>query len=120
MKLTLLKGLALFQIVLALIECFRHGLTPEGGSDTLAAALALFFIAREAEHDERVELLKLRAVNYGLIIGLTVLLLWNGMMAREWPLPTISAFNAMSLVMLAALGMFYYWRWQDGRVKPAD
>lgn len=119
MKLTLLKWLALFQCALALVEFYLHGHSPDGGSDMLAASLALFFFAREAVNDERVDTLKLNAVRLGLVSGLCVLLLWNGMVAVEYGLPRISAFDAVAVIMLTAIGLFYYWRWQDGRAPKA-
>jgi hypothetical protein len=121
MKITTLKWLALLQIALALVESGLglRGHNPEGGSDMLAAALALFFFARETVNDERVDSLKLKAIRIGLVSGLCVLLIWNGVMAREYALPRISAFDAVSVIMLAAIGLFTYWRWQDGQAEKA-
>lgn len=123
MKLTFLKWLVLFQIGLALFECYRSSNgqgAPESGPDELAALLALFFFAREAVNDERIDALKLKAVRAGFLGGLCVLLLWNGLLAREFVLPRISAFTSVSIIMLSAISIFYYWRWQDGQASKGD
>ena len=87
-------------------------------SASIALALALIFFTREPNHDERVEQLKLKAISVGFGVGLIVMTIFS--LLGKIPLgithlPALSGIDSMILVLLIALGLFYYWRWRDGR-----
>lgn len=85
----------------------------------LAAALMLVFFSKESIEDERVENLKMKAIQgaFGLAFGVMLFLQWklrrsNGV-SGTLQLP--SAFDMIIVTMLIALSLFYYWRWRDAR-----
>ena len=88
-------------------------------SAVLAVGLGMFFFARETVDDERVEQLKLRAVRTSFAPALVLTLLTNMLILnpQEPDIVTrsLSAFDFAAMVMLASSGLFYFWRWQDGR-----
>lgn len=88
-------------------------------SAVIAVGLGLFFFGREAVEDERVSQLKLKAVQTSFfpVLGLTLLLNMLVLNPEEPDVVSrsLSAFDFAVLIMLCASGLFYYWRWQDGR-----
>lgn len=88
-------------------------------SAVLAVGLGMFFFTRETVDDERVEQLKLKAVRTSFVPVLVLTLLANMLILnpQEPDIVTrsLSAFDFATLVMLCASGLFYFWRWQDGR-----
>jgi L-asparagine transporter-like permease len=90
-----------------------------GASVLIATCLMVAFFSREREQDERVEQLKLKAIRLALpgaacaVFGHAVLvrMLINDGTARR----LLSAFDLLIIAMLIALGLYHYWRWQDGR-----
>ena len=95
-----------------------------GASVMIATCLMVAFFSREKEHDERVEQLKLKAIRLSLacaaiaVFGhaLVLKLLNPGRMGLRY----LSAFDLLIIAMLLALGLFHWWRWQDGRATKVD
>jgi hypothetical protein len=116
----LLKILAGFQLLVALGSYLASGETWPAASAIIALALAMIFFSREQIHDERVEHLKLKAITGGVVLSLLITAgvnFWEKMLKDSGiKLPLfLSAFDALILVLLVALFLFHYWRWQDGR-----
>jgi len=116
----LLKVLVGLQLMLAVGSYFFFHEAWPAASVSIALILALVFFSRERTHDERVEQLKLKAISYGIVFGLVVMTVVNilGKMLKgiaSWP--AFSGFDALIMVLLIALGLFHYWRWQDGRAR---
>jgi hypothetical protein len=87
-----------------------------GFSTVLAFCLAGLFFLPEKIDDERVHALKLKAVSFAFGGGF-LLLLWVERFAVNFFKHTLSAYDFSAFVMGIALGLFRYWRWQDGRAK---
>jgi uncharacterized membrane protein len=85
----------------------------------IAVGLGMFFFARETVEDERVALLKLKAVRASLVGALNFTLLMNLFVLNPREPDVVSrsltAFDFAAIAMLGSLILFYYWRWQDGR-----
>jgi hypothetical protein len=87
--------------------------------------LMLIFFARERIEDERVLQLKMKAMFYAMIAGIGVIpvanhylfvVLRGTLISRP---PKLAVMEFLSGIVLIALGLFHYWRWQDGReVRP--
>lgn len=94
-----------------------------GASVMIACCLMTAFLSRERVEDERVEHLKLRAIRLALVAAAIVAFLHAWLMkARRHgnePLQFLSGFDLLIITMLIALGLFHYWRWQDGRADKA-
>ena len=111
--------------LLCLIVLISYGFGPRvtwpAFSIFLAGALLLLFFSAERIEDERVEHLKLKAIQggLGLSFGVALVLMWLGgrpaVGVRALPVNLPSAFDLIIVTILIALGLFYYWRWQDGR-----
>ena len=118
MKLTQSKIAAILNLVIAGISyAFDHF----GASAYLTGGLAIYLLSNEAVNDERVDHLKLKAIRFGFGWGLVVTVWMNVLskMIRTFTaMPVLSAFDALNLILLIALVMFHYWRWQDGRAAP--
>jgi hypothetical protein len=88
-------------------------------SAIIAVGLAMFFFAREPNHDERVDQLKLRAVNVSFVPALGVTLLINMVVLNpdepDVVSRSLSAFDFAAITMLCSVALFYSWRWQDAR-----
>ncbi len=95
-----------------------------GASVMVATCLMVAFFSRERDQDERVEQLKLKAVRLSLplsalaVFGHALLLKLNS--GRRTGLHYLSAFDLLIIAMVVALGLFHYWRWQDGRTVTTD
>jgi hypothetical protein len=94
-------------------------------SAAIAAGLLMIFFSREPINDERVQDLKLKAVNAAFSVSFTLTLLLNWLLNRDFDVTrdfngatgvwrSISAFDLIILTMIVALALFYYWRVQDG------
>ncbi len=91
-------------------------------SCTLAAGLFQLLFAPERIDDERVKHLKLRAIMCGYGAGFTLLVLHDFIgkfLVKETRLPALTAFEGFVIATAIALGLFHYWRWQDGRVEKS-
>lgn len=84
----------------------------------IAACLLVTFLGREKIEDERVEHLKLKAIKAAFAASFILVFLYTWLIAtirqEGWRNQFLSAFDLIILVMLIALGLFHYWRWQDG------
>lgn len=91
----------------------------------LAGALLLLFFTPERVEDERVEHLKLKAVQsgFGFSFSVALLLTWLGRRPGggiDVPVYLPSAFDLIIVAMLIALVLFHFWRWKDGRVSDQE
>ena len=129
----LLKGVALFQLVLALVRLVVERGSWPSVSMMIVGALLMIFCAKESVNDERVEHLKLKAAKAGLLFGtlLVMLIQVSGLMAKSTHPRSVrgnlvmsdvpfSAFDVLILIMVITLGCYYYWRWQDGRAVRTE
>lgn len=92
-----------------------------GCSVSVAACLLAIFFTPEKMEDERVEHLKLKAIRAAFVASFFLVLLqaWSiGRGPRTGHF--LSAFDLIIIAMLIALGLFHYWRWQDGRERRTD
>ena len=94
-------------------------------SVTASIGLMMIFFAKERINDERVQQLKMKAMFIAMSSGIgltlitynTALMVIRGASASR---PEMSAFEFLAGVLLIALTLFHYWRWQDGREKPIN
>lgn len=89
------------------------------GADTVYV-LVLFglFMKKEREDDERVRELKLKALFVGFSAGWAItgaLRFGSYLRDRSVPPSTLSAYDALFIILLIAHALFYFWRFQDGR-----
>lgn len=75
--------------------------------------LALLFFLPGRSDDERVSALKLKALSIGFLGGLA-LTCWRESQ-YHWLAGPVSSYDFMCIALAIALGLFHYWRWQDGR-----
>ena len=102
-------------------------------SAAIAAGLMMIFFSQEPINDERVQNLKLKAVNAAFSVSFTLTLIINWLLNREFDITrdfngatgnwrSISAFDLIVLSMVIALALFHYWRFQDshssGSLRP--
>ena len=84
----------------------------------------MIFFSRERIHDERVQDLKLKALNGAFSVSFTLTLIVNWFLNRDFDprrdfdgatgvLRSITAFDLIVLTMVVALALFHYWRFQD-------
>ena len=97
-------------------------------SAAVAGGLLMIFFSREAIHDERVQDLKLKAIGAAFPASFSLTLIANWLLNREFDITrdfsgasgtwrSISAFDLMIVTMTVALGLFYYWRFQDSQIS---
>jgi hypothetical protein len=100
-------------------------------SAALAAGLMLIFFSREAVDDERVRDLKLKAMSAAFSASFALTLIVNWFLNRDFDprrdfdgttgvLRSISAFDLMIVIMIAAIGLFHYWRILDAEAVPSE
>lgn len=86
--------------------------------------LMMIFFAKERIDDERVQQLKMKAMFTAMSSGIMFTFLAHHYVSRVlggWrgdenaSIPTMSAWEFLAGILLIALGLFHYWRWQDGR-----
>ena len=93
-------------------------------SAAIAAGLMMIFFSKEPIDDERVQDLKLKAVNGAFSVSFTLTLIVNWFLNRQFDVTrdfdgttgvwrSISAFDLIILTMATALALFHYWRVQD-------
>lgn len=93
-------------------------------SAAIAAGLMMIFFSREANHDERVQDLKLKAINAAFSVSFTLTLIVNWFLNRDFDVTrdfngavgtwrSISAFDLIILTISTALVLFHVWRLQD-------
>jgi hypothetical protein len=99
-------------------------------SAAIAGGLMMIFFSREAIDDERVHDLKLKAVSAAFSASFALTLIVNWFLNRDFDprrdfdgvngvWRSISAFDLIIVTMVAALGLFHYWRVQDASPAPA-
>lgn len=74
----------------------------------------------ERVNDERVKQLKLKAITWGYVGGLVLVVIYENIgrsILRVKTLPVFSAFDVLIILTALALGLFRWWRWQDGRAQ---
>jgi hypothetical protein len=116
----LFKVVVGLQLLITIGGFLATGDSWDSASAIIAMSLAMLLFSRERVHDERVEHLKLKAISYGLAASLlTASLLNTGskMLKMSSPRLTLSAIEGLILILVIALSLFHYWRWQDGREK---
>lgn len=88
-----------------------------------SAGLIMIFFSPERINDERVQLLKMKAIYTAMSAGLGLTFIVYSILfsafpdLRTQPLAlhnTISAYEFLAGILLLSLGLFHYWRWQDG------
>ncbi len=89
-----------------------------GADMAYVMGLIYMFFSKEQTEDERVQLLKLKAIcvaffNGWAVTGIVRFIVY--LQDRSVPPRTMSAYDAMFVTLVIALGLFHYWRWQDGR-----
>jgi hypothetical protein len=92
-----------------------------GCSLMIAACLLVAFLGKERIEDERVEHLKLKAIKAAFAAAFVLVFLYTWLIATirqvGWREHLLSAYDMIILTMLIALGLYHYWRWQDGRAE---
>jgi drug/metabolite transporter (DMT)-like permease len=90
-----------------------------GAAVLIATCLMAAFFSREMIEDERVQHLKLKSLRVALILAAFAVfghaLLLKLSSGNRTGLRYLSAFDLIIITMLLALGLYHYWRWQDGR-----
>lgn len=87
-------------------------------SSMVTGALFMLLFVPERVEDERVKQLKLKAITWGYVGGLLLVVGWENIVRTilRWDgIPGFSAFDVLIILTALALGLFRYWRWQDGR-----
>lgn len=93
-----------------------------GASGAYVLGLLLLFFLPDKIEDERVQSLKLKALTSAFfggwgLVGVIRFALYLG--AKPALPPTISAYDAMFMMLVIAHVLFHFWRFQDGRSVPA-
>lgn len=92
----------------------------------ICIGLQLIFFAKERVNDERVQQLKMKAMFLAMSVGMAVMLVANHYLfvvlrrTLDSMPPRISAWEAIAGIMLIALGLYHYWRWQDGQERTEE
>lgn len=94
------------------------------GADTayVLGLLALFFW-KEKIDDERVKELKLKALTIGFLVGYAATFASKLVLRKGWEAGgprTISGMDFMFVTLAAALALFHWWRWLDGRAARGN
>ena len=118
-----LAGFA-FILVVAGIHLLNTGYADwQAGADTAyVMALLFLYFSREKIDDERVQVLKLKALYAGFFSGWAVVgaIRFAAYLRTEFGSPrTLSAYDAMLIILIIAFALFHYWRFQDGRDASA-
>jgi len=86
--------------------------------------LMMIFFAKERIDDERVQQLKMKAMFAAMSSGIMFTFLAHHyasrVLAGGWgdanaSIPAMSVWEFLAGILLIALGLFHYWRWQDAR-----
>jgi hypothetical protein len=92
-------------------------------SSMITGALFMLLFVPERVDDERVKQLKLKAITWGYVGGLILVVVYENIgrfVFRIKALPVFSAFDVLIILTALALCLFRWWRWQDGRAARAD
>lgn len=111
---------ALLIVGVATVHLLNTGYTDWNSGADMAYVMGLIalFFSKERIEDERVQLLKLKAIcvaffNAWAVTGIVRFIVY--LKDRSVAPQTMSAYDAMFVTLALALGLFHYWRWQDGR-----
>lgn len=124
-------GVLLVVVVAPLLHIAVPGAFWGRTSAAIAAGLMMIFFSREANHDERVQDLKLKAVNAAFSVSFTFTLIVNWFLNRDFDVTrdfnsatgtwrSISAFDLIILTISTALILFHVWRLQDGETSALE
>lgn len=93
---------------------------------TASLGLMMIFFAKERIEDERVQQLKMKAMFTAMGSGIVVTLVAHHYLhvfvrgdLGSMP-PAMTAWEFLAGVLLIALGLFHFWRWQDVRPSPME
>jgi hypothetical protein len=116
-------GLVVLLTLAAAIHLLNTGYADwSAGADTFyVMVLLILFFAPERIDDERVQELKLRSLTVAFAFGWATagaLRFASYLQDRDAVPRTISAYDAMFVVLLAANALFHFWRYADGRSQP--
>jgi hypothetical protein len=88
----------------------------------VSLGLMLVFFAKERINDERVQQLKMKAMFTAMSMAFGAILVTHAdyldflLLANSGRRPSVmSAPEFLAGMLLVASGLYYYWRWQDGR-----
>lgn len=98
------------------------GLSWPVASVILAGGLFQILFTPEKIDDERVRHLKWQAIRWGYALGFVVVTLHNLVSQRPLSLmrpAALTAFDGFIIATAIALGLFHFWRWQDGQEEKA-
>lgn len=121
-------GVAMVLIGAPLLHFAVPGAFWDRTSAALAGGLMMVFFSREAIHDERVDMLKLKAISAAFSVSFTLTLILNWLLNRDFDITrdfsgtawrSITAFDLIVVTITAALALFHYWRHVDGHVESA-
>ncbi len=96
---------------------------------TLCFGLMMQFFAKERINDERIEQLKMKALFVTMSVGLGFSMIAQYYLYLIFPAlrldpekayQPLSVYEFLAIVFLIALGLFHYWRWQDGRASRPE
>jgi hypothetical protein len=124
-------GAAIVLVLAPLLHAVVPGSTPIRTTAAIAGGLMMMFFSRERIHDERVQELKLKALNAAFSVSFTLTVIVNWFLNRDFDVRrdfdgatgvwrSISAFDLIALTMVIALALFHYWRYQDAAASPGD
>jgi hypothetical protein len=105
-------ALMAFSIFAFLASRDRDPSSWRGFSTVLSVGLTSGFLLRERIDDERVHSLKLKALSIAFAIAYPLAMWLDPLRKRT---ESITAYEFICITMLIALGLFHFWRWQDGR-----
>jgi len=123
MKTSYKLAAALLIVVVAAVHLLSSGYRDWNSGPDLIYVMGLIylFFSKETIEDERVQLLKLKAIgiaffNAWAITGVVRFGVY--LQDRSTPPRTMSAYDVMFVTLALALALFNFWRWQDGRSQP--
>ncbi|HEX2861693.1 MAG TPA: hypothetical protein VHN79_08635 [Lacunisphaera sp.] len=116
---------ALLIMAVATIHLLNTGYADwNSGADMVyVMGLTYLFFSKEGIEDERVQILKLKAIGLAFFNGWAVTGIVRFVVYlqdRSVPPRTMSAYDVMFVTLLIALALFHWWRWQDGRADDVN
>ena len=118
-------GLVVVLVLAAVVHLLNTGYADwSAGADTFyVMVLLILFFAPERIDDERVQTLKLRSLTVAFAFGWAVagaLRFASYLRDRDAIPRTISGYDVMFVMLVAANALFHWWRFQDGRSEETD
>jgi hypothetical protein len=112
-------------VIVAAVHLLNTGYADwNAGADMVyVMGLIYLFFSKEKIEDERVKHLKLKAIcvaffNGWAVTGIVRFIVY--LQDRSVPPRTMSAYDAMFVTLVIALGLFHTWQWRDGRATAGD